>query len=142
MGREEITVEILPVKWQHAFERYNDCLGKLLPYDFEEIRHTDIYFASNSEDVDLAARRALQRIIDYIKTGAKISKIVLKGYTDNKGNYSHNRRLAGRRAESVQAHLVNNGIDPKIIDIQDVFSRYRLIAKGRKGRRVHVQLLH
>ena len=140
LGRERITVDVSSVGWQQAFIQYNECLDKLLPYDFEDIRRLDIYFASNSEDLTVAARRKLQKIIQYIRSGAKISKIVLRGYTDNIGSYNHNRRLAGRRSNAVKTFLVSNGVKAKAIEIKDIFGKYRLVTKGKQGRRVNVEL--
>ena len=142
LGRERITVDVGSVGWQAAFEQYNHCLDRLLPYDFDAISSMNIYFDSNSEDLSLESRRKLNKIIRYVEAGADITMILLKGYTDTQGSYDHNRRLAGRRAHAVKDYLANHNIPVKLIDIKDVFGRYRLTQKGYKGRRVHLQLMH
>ena len=142
LGQERITVDVLPVGWQTIFVKYNQCLKQLLPYDFEDIRHMSVYFENNGEELPLPARHKLNKIAQYVKAGAKLGKIILRGYTDNTGSYNHNRRLAGRRAEAVRRFLINNGVDAKMIEIKDVFGRYRLVNKGKKGRRVSLELLH
>ena len=142
LGREHMTVDVSSVGWQSAFEQYNHCLDRLLPYDFDAISSMSLYFESNSEDLSLKTRLQLNKIIRYLEAGADITHIVLKGYTDTEGGYEHNRRLAGRRAHAVKDYLANHGIPPEIITIEDVFGRYRLTQKGYKGRRVHLQLMH
>ncbi len=142
LGKEFIVVETLPVAWQQAFAQYNACLAKLLPYDFETVRHSNVYFDEGSEALSLTARQQLSRIVHYVEAGAKITKIVVKGYADSEADYNHNRRLAGRRAQAVKAYFVNNGIKPETVQIEDVFSRYLLIGKNREGSRAHIQLFN
>lgn len=145
LGSERIYVDISPVAWQQAFIEYNQCVSELLPYNFDDLKVTNLYFDNNSEDLTLDTRRKLNKILHYIKESnqkesKKVGKIILKGYTNHTGRYSHNRRLAGRRAESVKKYLIDNGFPKAMIEIQDVFTRYRLMQTGNKGRRVNLEM--
>lgn len=53
-----------------------------------------------------------------IKDKAQIVRLI--GFTDSKGSYVYNLELASKRSDTVFTNLVKHGVDPKIIEINNV----------------------
>lgn len=50
----------------------------------------------------------------------KAQVVRLMGFTDTKGTYVYNLELASKRSDTVFANLVKHGVDPKIIEINNL----------------------
>jgi outer membrane protein OmpA-like peptidoglycan-associated protein len=78
-----------------------------------------ITFRTNSADLDIGAASVLQQVRDAMREDPSL-RLRLVGHTDNQGGPSVNMPLSQRRAQSVLAWLVQNGIEPG-----------RVVAEGR-----------
>ena len=77
-----------------------------------------VNFASGSATLTTNAKRILDKAVDVLKKYPEM-ELEIRGYTDNTGSYNGNVNISRRRAESVKAYLVLNGIFPT-----------RLVVKG------------
>ncbi len=80
---------------------------------------TNITFETNSARLTDADKRILDDAISTIKA-SNSNHIDVIGHTDNSGAASYNQKLSEKRAQSVVAYLINNGV-----------SSTRLFASGR-----------
>ena len=78
----------------------------------------NIYFDFNKWRVKEESSISLNKVIKVLKEHPEM-KLVINAHTDNKGKGSYNLSLSKRRAISVVAYLINNGI-----------SKNRLQSKG------------
>lgn len=84
----------------------------------QTVRLNNIFFETGKADLKSESFTELNRVIEFLQQNPNI-KIELSGHTDNVGNDEFNKTLSQKRADSVMAYLVTNGIDPT-----------RLLAKG------------
>jgi OOP family OmpA-OmpF porin len=70
----------------------------------------EVQFGFDSARLDAAATRALDRVIDKLRS-ADASTAFLVGHADNTGPVSYNRWLSAQRAETVAEYLLERGID-------------------------------
>lgn len=133
---ENVILEVIPVKLRDANEQYRICLKKLLPYAFEDVATTDVYFKPNSEYLTTKATEKLDDLIRYIHSGARFTRIRVTGYADRSGRATQNRMLASKRSREVINYLKSRHITHSIIPMRPVLSR----EKGPKGRKVRVYL--
>ena len=113
---------------EKAVTGFNICMRKKnadplssLANDMDKKGHAEIYeilFDPGKDVVKDASRPALQELLNYIKS-VPGKKLIISGHTDNIGDAKSNMALSEKRAESVVAWLVANGI-----------SRNQLAAKG------------
>ncbi|MBS1519298.1 MAG: OmpA family protein [Bacteroidetes bacterium] len=68
-----------------------------------------INFATNSADISSVAEGVLERALGYMKDNPDL-EVEISGHTDNTGSRAHNMDLSLRRAESVKAWFVANGV--------------------------------
>lgn len=70
-----------------------------------------INFASGSATLTSNAKRVLDKAVNILNKYRDM-EVEIRGYTDNTGSYVGNVKISRRRAESVKAYLVLNGINP------------------------------
>ncbi|MBF0423513.1 MAG: OmpA family protein [Magnetococcales bacterium] len=68
-----------------------------------------LFFGSNSSKLQRPAQKILKELLLILKDNPKII-LTIRGYADNSGNVRMNRKLAERRARSVERYLIMNGI--------------------------------
>ncbi|MCL5030915.1 MAG: OmpA family protein [Bacteroidetes bacterium] len=69
-----------------------------------------VNFAVNSAVLTSESEQTLQNALTTLKTNPDIH-VEIRGYTDNTGSRSYNKKLSQKRAESVKNWLVNHGAD-------------------------------
>lgn len=69
----------------------------------------NIHFEFNSANLTPAAKNALQRVARSLRSQPD-SEVEIAGHTDSLGNDNYNLRLSQRRADSVRAFLIGNGV--------------------------------
>ena len=73
------------------------------------IIHTDLYFEVGRKGLTDEARKLLQEQAIVLKNDANLG-VLVQGYTDQQGSSSYNLKLGMKRAETVKAELMNNGV--------------------------------
>lgn len=72
----------------------------------------DVLFGINKSELKSGGMHNVQKLADFLKEYPK-HKVLIEGYTDSTGSAEYNQQLSERRANSVQAALVNQmGISP------------------------------
>ncbi len=104
-----------------------------------------INFPFDSDELSADDLQTLQQHLSFLQKNPSI-KVVLKGHTDERGTVNYNLALGEKRANSVQAFLVSNGINANRIDVIS-FGETKPIATSHteeawaKNRRVEVVYL-
>lgn len=106
---------------------------------------SDALFDFDSAELKAEGRRNLDELIAQIKT-VPLDVAIAVGHTDARGSAAYNQRLSERRAESIKAYMVNQGIPSQRIrtegrgETQPVASN--ATPEGRaKNRRVEVTVI-
>lgn len=81
----------------------------------KEIIPVEILFAHNSANLNPFAITELQKFTQEISGANKV--ITVKGYASVEGNEQYNKDLSLKRAEAVKKVLVENGVNPDMIEI-------------------------
>ncbi len=83
----------------------------------------DVLFDFNEADLKSGAQRQMAELASYLQTYSD-RPIRIEGFTDSTGSDEYNQALSERRAESVEAALVANGVDPDRIATQGYGEEY------------------
>jgi outer membrane protein OmpA-like peptidoglycan-associated protein len=80
---------------------------------------SDVLFDTNSANIKPGAREKLAKVtgILLVHPGLQVDVV---GHTDNVGRDDYNQQLSERRAESVRAYLVQQGIPPRAVGTSGV----------------------
>nr|WP_246335776.1 OmpA family protein [Azomonas macrocytogenes] len=144
-GDGSLEVRLLPVRFTRAYEDYQACAGKLLPYNFDQLKQVQLVIPSSDVVLDDSVKTRLNAILEYMKVDSSVNRIYLDGHSDNSGDRLTNRELSRRRALAVQQYLMAKGIPAETIVMRFHGERYPLVpnnskANRLKNRRVTVQL--
>jgi outer membrane protein OmpA-like peptidoglycan-associated protein len=82
---------------------------------------SDVLFDTASATLKPGADLQLNRLADYMRDSPK-TRILIEGYTDNRGSADYNQELSERRAQAVASALTTEGIDA---------DRVRTIGRGK-----------
>lgn len=145
-GEHPSEVAITTIGFRSAYERYLACLSGLLPANFDQIKRTAVYFASNQfEDIGTNELRKLDNIVAYVKADPTVKEFYIDGHTDSVGTREDNLQLAQKRAEEVTRYLINKGVPEGAIISRWHGERYPVKANDTaqnraKNRRVTIRL--
>ena len=108
--------------------------------------HSDALFAVDSAELQDEAQPAIDDVLARIRALKALKSVTIVGHTDSTGWVEPNRKLSERRAQSVKAVLVKNGVDPALITTSGMGARkpiaYNTTPEGRaKNRRVTIMLM-
>ena len=81
-----------------------------------------VFFSYDQYDLSAEARDVLRRQADWMKLYSN-STAVIEGHADERGTREYNLALGARRADSVQAFLISQGVSP---------NRLRTISYGKE----------
>lgn len=79
-----------------------------------KIRLNNVFFATNSAQLDKSSHSELNRLVLLLKANASL-KIEIGGHTDNVGSAAANMKLSARRAAAVRQYLLSQGVEKKRI---------------------------
>jgi len=71
---------------------------------------SDVLFDTASATLKPGANLQINRLADYMRDSPK-TRILVEGYTDNRGSADYNQELSERRAQAVASALASDGID-------------------------------
>jgi OOP family OmpA-OmpF porin len=74
-----------------------------------ELPLMNIYFQQSKEELDDLARKSLDSIANYFQMRPDL-KMVIKGHTDNQGDFNKNLELSNQRVEMVKSYLIGRGV--------------------------------
>ncbi len=104
-----------------------------------------VLFPVNSARLSADGKKALDEVIERLRTFDKVKSIVITGHTDSTGSAAYNQKLSERRANAVRDYLISRGVNPALITaIGKGESEPIASNKTRKGRamnrRVEIQI--
>lgn len=71
-------------------------------------------FATGGSDLSAEGKAAIKGFTDKLQ-GHEVTKIVVEGYTDDRGPAAFNQDLSEKRANAVREEMINNGVDASLI---------------------------
>lgn len=114
-GRDQVQVALLPVRFREVLPEFLACTGRLLFLDFEALDEKTIHFATNSDNLSHAARRALEEVARKWRKQRNF-RIVLGGHADERGPSDYNLQLSRKRAGMTARFLNARGVPRDVIE--------------------------
>lgn len=94
----------------------------------------DLLFDPGNAAIKPGGRRALATLARVMREHPE-RRIVVEGFTDDRGSAAANRRLSERRAQAVRDTLVKDGIDPQRVDARGLGASYPVASNSDAGGR-------
>ena len=146
-GLKSVSVILSTVNFRDVEADFGLCMTRLFNYHFEDIKTARVHFEFDDEFPKMdEEERALKNMLEYIKLDDAVHTLVISGHTDFKGSDCYNETLSARRAWYVYDYLVQNGVDPRRLQLE-FYGETQPLKKGRDdasraiNRRVTVTML-
>jgi sodium-type flagellar protein MotY len=117
--RQQVQVAVSSVNFQEVYGQFLNCVASLLPYSFEDIAETSVYFEFDRSDFTKQTREALAKIGTWLEYDKNLELVLVAGHTDSKGKRRYNMRLSKQRAQAVKAFFVEAGLPENKIRVQN-----------------------
>lgn len=108
-----ITVALSPIRFRKVYAQYQQCIGNLLPFNYDQVKESVFHFDVDSKSLSDADKDQLRRIAQYAAADMQIETIKIVGYADQSGRKGYNNAVSQFRAETVKAYLLNLGVPKK-----------------------------
>ncbi|ASQ44685.1 flagellar protein MotY [Legionella clemsonensis] len=112
-----VTVALSPVRFQPVYAKYQRCLGNLLPFDYDSVKTSIIYFNTDSFELSDEAKEQLRKVAIYSRADRQVRKIQIAGYTDDTGRKSYNNAVSEARAKAVANYLRSQGVSVERLSV-------------------------
>lgn len=114
-GRDQVQVSLSPVRFREVLPEFQACTAGLLYLDFEPLDEKTIFFSTNSDRLNAAARRELDAVARRWRKQRDF-RIVLGGYADERGTSDYNLQLSQRRAGMAARFLNSRGVPRSAVE--------------------------
>lgn len=112
-----VTVALSPVNFQDEYSDYIECVGHLLSFSYEDIKHLDFQFPTGGWVLTDKDKTLLDKVVKYTFVDRRVKKVRIAGYTDDSGRRSVNNAVSEQRARAVENYLLQQRINPKLLSV-------------------------
>ncbi len=145
MGDSGLRVGLEARNFNPAFSQYRKCITNLIPYTFNQISRTIIFYGRSAEALSGTAKTQLDTIIRYVKADPKVLGIIIDAHSDKLETPEDGERQSQIQAEWVAQYLIDKGIDSNKITTRWHGDQFPIAnnkdkAGQAKNRRVTVRL--
>lgn len=130
-GWKPVSVVLSTVNFRDVEADFGRCLTRLHPYHFEDVKVARVHFDFDEEfPKEEEEEKDLGKLLDYLKLDESVTNLVISGHTDYKGSECYNETLSARRAWYVYDYLVQNGVEPRKLQVK-FYGESKPLKKGR-----------
>jgi outer membrane protein OmpA-like peptidoglycan-associated protein len=118
---DDVSIDVVmsSINFRKAYSQYQSCFGKLLPYSFKQLAASEIRFESAEVDLNSAAKKRLDQVVQYLQASSEPIALQIDGYADARGRIADNMQLAQERAAVIAEYLLDKGIAGDKISIKN-----------------------
>ena len=109
-GKDNVATVLSSVRFREALGKFRICTGKIIPYDYEKIRNTGVYFETAKSKLTAKARRQLDAVAVFLIRDPSVKNAKVEGHADDRGSHSYNNSLSEQRALAVREYLLKKQV--------------------------------
>lgn len=116
--KNNIIVDVTSVNFNESYKQYAECERNLINFTLDDVKKTTIYFPVNGTRLTKADIDHILRIREYVLADPKVTKVVIRGFSDEQGRRGHNNYLSEIRAKAVYKYLMlDNQVNKKKVSL-------------------------
>ncbi len=139
-GNEPIRVRVSSINFAAGYRAYQQCVGGLLPVNYDQVQRSRIPFAPSSARLSATDQAQLDDIALYIQTDTTVERVFVDGHSDRLGSRIRNRALSEERANVVAEYLKALGVPEDMITVRAHGDRYPASSRPADNRRTTIRL--
>lgn len=116
-GKQQERFALTPIDFQPVYRQYAKCVGKLLPFNYKQIRYTSVFFGTDGMNLDDADKLSLDKVARYVMADKEVKRVYIAGYADDRGRKSYNNAVSEHRARAVAAYLKTLGLSESLFKV-------------------------
>ncbi|MCL6269539.1 OmpA family protein [Sansalvadorimonas sp. 2012CJ34-2] len=134
-----ISLEVPTTGINFQISELTDCLIGLLPYNFEQLEKTVLYFEPGKVFLSERQQLKLADIANYLQWDGTVIGLSIDAHADSSGYRLDNLKLSKQRAEVVYDYLLSKSVKPtQVLHLRHHGQRYPVADNGtRKGRQLN-----
>lgn len=123
MGEDLVTAKVRPLRFDAAWQDFEQCQNNLINYTYRDIKTSRFYFSVNSTSLNSAEKQRLDKLAEYALLDQDYQQINILAYTDSRGVRRINEAISLKRANAVKNYLINKGVNK---------DKFMIVAQGEK----------
>ncbi len=138
-----LSLELPTTGFSFHIPELTDCLVNLLPYNFEQLEKTTLYFEAGETRLTRQQQLKLSDLSRYMEWDGTVTGLSIDAHSDNSGSRLDNLRLSKERANVVYNYLLSKEIKPtQVIHLRHHGERYPAVSNAsREGRELNRRVL-
>lgn len=137
---EAVRVRLSNINFREPFNDYRQCVGGLLPVNYDQIRRSRVPFVSGSTSLSDRDRGLLEDIATYVGADTSIERLLVDGHSDSIGSRIENRALSEQRAQVVADYLIRSGVPEDMIVVRSHADEFPASGNPADNRRTTIRL--
>lgn len=109
-GDSSLRVGLEGRNFSPAFAQYRKCVTNLIPYTFNQISRTIIFYGRNADALSATAKTQLDTVIRYVKADPKVLGIIVDAHSDKLENPEDAEHQSQVQAELITQYLIDKGV--------------------------------
>lgn len=94
---------------------FNQCVANIIPYTFDQLSRSIIYYAADAQALSPAAKAQLDKIVRYAKADNKVLGVLVDSHSDKQDTPEAAEQISQRQAELVTDYLLDKGLPAAFI---------------------------
>ena len=94
-----------------ALAQYRKCVTQLMPYTFNQISRTIIFYGRNADALSATAKTQLDAVIRYIKADPKVLGVIVDAHSDQLETHEDAEQQSQVQAELITQYLIDKNVD-------------------------------
>ena len=113
-----VAVQVSSVGFRALYEDFIHCAQGSPVMGWAEVEKTRVSYPTNGWQLTPQTTAKLQRVARFAVQDPWLTGVYVDGHTDSLGNQRGNYQLSKRRAEAVQACLIEAGVKPELLTVR------------------------
>lgn len=109
-GESSLRVGLEARNFSPAFAQYRKCVTNLIPYTFNQIARTIIFYGRNTDALSATAKTQLDTVIRYVKADPQVLGIIVDAHSDELETVEDAEQQSQLQAELISQYLIDKGI--------------------------------
>lgn len=105
MDNINYSVFVNPIGFNKIYSELLNCKSLLIPYSFEDIQFSVLFFEKNSNKLKNESKIILDKIIYFLKNSEDKYSITIESHSDSYGSRSHNLNISNQRSTFLKTQL-------------------------------------
>lgn len=142
MNNTHYSVSVNPIHFNTVYDSLSQCKLALLPFSFEDIQRSILFFENNKSELKKESDLILQNIINFLKNTQDKYSIIIESHSDSYGSREHNLKISEKRANLIKSKLSLFSSDITVLNLGEKrFVSPNYTASGRdQNRRVIIKI--